>query len=63
MAEGDVPNLQVNGPNVPLHQARARLETALIPTCVVPNALGLSTAGPEDVFVGIDGRRRASGGR
>jgi len=56
-------NLQVNGPNVPLHQTRARLETTLIPICIVPNAFGLSTADPLDVFVGVDGRRGTGGRR
>jgi len=63
MAEGDVPNLQVNGPNMPLHQTRARLETALIPTCIVPNTPGLPTTGPLNVIVGIYGRRGAGSGR
>ena len=57
----DVPNLQVDGPNMPLHQTGARLETALAPVYIVPNALGLSTADPLDVLVGVDGRRGASG--
>ena len=48
---------------MPLHQTRARLETALVPVCIIPNTLGLSTANPLDVFVGIDGRRGAGGGR
>jgi hypothetical protein len=52
-------NLQVNGSNVPLHQTRARLEATLIPICIVPNALGLSTADPLDVVVGVDDRRGA----
>jgi len=30
-------NLQVDGPNMPLDQARTRLETALVPVCIVPN--------------------------
>jgi hypothetical protein len=55
--------LQVNGPNVPLHQTRARLETTLIPICIVPNALGLSAADPLDVVVGVDGRRGTGGRR
>jgi len=56
-------NLQVNGPNMPLHQTRARLETALVPTCIVPNTLGLSTTNPLDVIVGVDDRRGAGSGR
>ena len=48
---------------MPLHQTRARLETTLIPTCIVPNTLGLSTDNPLDVVVGIDGRRGAGSGR
>jgi len=56
-------NLQVNGPNVPLHQTRARLETAFAPTWIVPNTLGLSAANPLDVIVGVDRRWGAGGGR
>jgi hypothetical protein len=56
-------NLQVNGPNMPLHQTRARLETALVPTCIVPNTLGLSTTNPLDVIVGVDDRRGAGSRR
>jgi hypothetical protein len=56
-------NLQVNGPNMPLHQTRARLETTFVPTRIVPNTLGLSTTNPLDVFVSVDDRRGACGGR
>jgi hypothetical protein len=56
-------NLQVNSSNVPLHQTGARLETTLNPACIVPNTLGLSTANPLDVVVGVDGHRRAGSGR
>jgi hypothetical protein len=57
-------NFQVDGSNVPLHQTGTRLETALIPVCIIPNTLRLSAANPLDVVVGVDGRRGArSGGR
>jgi hypothetical protein len=56
-------NLQVNSPHMPLDQTRARLETTLVPTCVVPNTLGLSTGNLLDVFVGVDGCGRASSRR
>jgi hypothetical protein len=56
-------NLQVNRPHMPLHQTRARLKTALVPTCIVPNTLGLSTTAPLDVLVGVDGGRGAGSGR
>jgi hypothetical protein len=56
-------NLQVNSSNMPLHQTGARLEATLIPTRIIPNTLGLSTAGPLDVGVGIDCRRGAGSGR
>jgi hypothetical protein len=56
-------NLQVNGPNMPLHQTRARLEATLVPTCVVPNTLGLSASNLLDIFVGVDRSGGAGGGR
>jgi hypothetical protein len=56
-------NLQVNSPNVPLHQTGAGLEATLIPTCVVPDTLGFSTTNPLDVIVGVDSCRGAGGGR
>jgi len=56
-------NLQVDGPNMPLHQARTRLETALAPICIIPNTLGLPTTAPLDVFVGVDNRRGAGSRR
>jgi hypothetical protein len=56
-------NLQVNSSNMPLHQTRARLETTLIATCIVPNTLGFSTDDPLDVVVGIGGRRGTGSGR
>jgi len=59
----DRANLQVNGPNVPLHQTRTRLKTALVPACVIPNALGLSPVNFLDIFVGVDGCGGAGGGR
>lgn len=59
----DGANLQVDRSNMPLHQAGTRLEAALITTCIVPNTLGLSTAQPLDVLVGIDCRRWTGSGR
>jgi len=56
-------NLQVNSPNMPLYQTGAGLEAALIPTRIVPNTFGFSTTNPLDVFVGVDSRRGAGGGR
>jgi len=56
-------NFQVDGPDMPLYQAGTRLKTALNPVCIVPNALGLSTTDPLNVFVGIDGRRGTGSGR
>jgi hypothetical protein len=56
-------NLQVDGPNMPLHQTRARLKTALVSACVVPNAFGLSPRNFLDIVVGVDGCGGASGGR
>jgi len=56
-------NLQVNGPNVPLHQTRARLKTTLFPVCIVPNTLGFSTVSPLDVLIGVDDSGGASSGR
>jgi hypothetical protein len=56
-------NLQVNGPDMPLHQTRARLKTTLVPACVVPNALGLSPSNFLDIIVGVDGCGGAGGGR
>jgi hypothetical protein len=56
-------NLQVNSSNMPLHQTGARLETTLNPACIVPDTLGLSTANPPDIVVGVDGRRGAGSGR
>jgi hypothetical protein len=56
-------NLQVNSPDVPLYQTRTRLEATLMPTCVVPNTLGLSAGNPLDVIVGVDGCGGTGGGR
>lgn len=56
-------NLQVDGANMPLHQARARLETALSPICIVPDTPGLSTTDPLDIFVGVNCRWGAGSGR
>jgi hypothetical protein len=56
-------NFQVNRPNVPLHQTRARLETTLNPTCAVPNTLGLSATHPLNVIVGVHDCRRTGSGR
>jgi hypothetical protein len=51
---GNRADLQVNGPNMPLHQTRTGLETTLVATRIVPNTLGLSTANFLDVIVGVD---------
>lgn len=56
-------NLQVDGPDMPLHQTGTRLETTLIPAYIVPDTLGLSAASPLDVLVSVDGRRGAGSGR
>jgi hypothetical protein len=56
-------NLQVNSPNMPLHQTRTRLESTLIATCVVPKTLGLSATNSLDVIVGVDYRGGAGSGR
>jgi len=41
-AEVDVLKFQVNSPNVPPHQTSFRLETTLVPACVIPDAPGHS---------------------
>lgn len=56
-------NLQVNSPNVPLHQARTRLETTLIPTCISPDTLGFTPGQSFDVIVGVSSRWGAGSGR
>jgi len=48
---------------MPLHQTRARLEATLVPSCVVPNALGLPPSNFLNIIVGVDGCGGACGGR